>query len=90
MKTVCEATLSTDVQLRRVAMESIVKIGTMFYDKLKDYIDALFKITVQAAKTDVEEVALQALEFWSSVAEIEQDINDEADFVRLVIYFLLF
>jgi importin subunit beta-1 len=82
MKTICEATLSQDQRVRKVAMECIVKIAFLYYDRLKDYMDALYQITVKAAKTDAEEVALQAIEFWSTIAEIETEILEEAEYIR--------
>lgn len=36
----------------------------------------LFNITVKAAKEEPEEVALQALEFWCTIAEEELEIQD--------------
>ena len=39
---------------------------------------ALFGITVEAMKSQDEDVALQGIEFWSTVAEEEIDLSLEA------------
>ena len=39
---------------------------------------ALFAITVQAMKSDIDEVALQGIEFWSNVCDEEVDLAIEA------------
>ena len=37
MSQVCEATQASDVRVREVAMQSLVKIVSLYYDKLKPY-----------------------------------------------------
>jgi hypothetical protein len=39
---------------------------------------ALFSITVDAMKSDTDEVALQGIEFWSNVCDEEVDLQIEA------------
>ena len=39
---------------------------------------ALFAITLDAMKADVDEVALQGIEFWSNVCDEEVDLQIEA------------
>jgi importin subunit beta-1 len=77
MKVVCEATLSPNAKIRKVAFESIGRIAALYYNKLQPYMEALFTITVKAAETDIEDVALQAIEFWSTLAEVEDQIIEE-------------
>ena len=38
--------------------------------------DVLFPMTVAAIKTDVEEVAMLAVEFWSTLCETETNLGD--------------
>jgi len=38
---------------------------------------ALFPITLEAMKSDVDEVALQGIEFWSNVSDEEVDLAIE-------------
>ncbi|CAI0552395.1 unnamed protein product [Linum tenue] len=77
MRVVCETTQSTDVKIRQAAFECLVSISTMYYEKLAPYIEEIFKITSKAMKEDEESVALQAVEFWSSICDEEIDILEE-------------
>ena len=44
-----------------------------YYDKLPAYMQDIFSLTQRTVKGDEEEVVLQALEFWCTVAEEELD-----------------
>ncbi|KAG7219081.1 hypothetical protein INR49_019344 [Caranx melampygus] len=52
---------------------------------------ALFAITIEAMKSDIDEVALQGIEFWSNVCDEEMDLAIEASEVcgRFVLLFRL-
>ena len=75
---ICEATQSTDSGVRAAAYECIVQIACQYYDKLQDYMVTLFELTTAAIDGDEEKVALQAIEFWSTLCEEEIDLIDEA------------
>ncbi|XP_043715814.1 importin subunit beta-1 [Telopea speciosissima] len=77
MRVVCEATLSFEVKIRQAAFECLVSISSTYYDKLAPYIQDIFNITAKAVKEDEEPVALQAIEFWSSICDEEIDIIEE-------------
>ncbi|XP_047968974.1 importin subunit beta-1-like [Salvia hispanica] len=77
MRVVCEATHSTEVKIRQAAYECLVSIGSTYYDKLAPYIQVIFNITSKAVREDEEPVALQAIEFWSSICDEEIDLLDE-------------
>ncbi|XP_022922215.1 importin subunit beta-1-like [Cucurbita maxima] len=77
MRVVCEATLSPEVRIRQAAFECLVSIASTYYDKLARYIQDIFGITAKAVKEDEEPVALQAVEFWSSICDEEIDILEE-------------
>lgn len=77
--TICQATQSEDPLVREAAYECIVTIAYMYYDKLQDYMQTLFQLTFATIRTDVEKVALQAIEFWSTLAESEQELIDLAN-----------
>lgn len=77
MRMVCEATLSPDVRVRQAAFECLVSIGSTYYDKLAPYIQDIFAITSKAVKEDEEPVALQAIEFWSSICDEEIEIQED-------------
>ncbi|KAK6135323.1 hypothetical protein DH2020_030911 [Rehmannia glutinosa] len=77
MRVVCEATLSPDLKIRQAAYECLVSIGSTYYEKLAPYIQDIFNITSKAVREDEEPVALQAIEFWSSICDEEIDILEE-------------
>lgn len=77
MQAICEATQCPDARVRAAAYECIVNIAFQYYSKLRDYMPTLFQITFETIKKDDENVALQALEFWSTVAEEEIELLDE-------------
>lgn len=77
MRVVCETAISPDVKLRLAAFECLVAISSTYYDKLSPYIQDVFNITAKAIREDEEPVALQAVEFWSSICDEEIDILDE-------------
>jgi importin subunit beta-1 len=77
MQAICQATQSKDVKVRASSFECLVQIAYQYYDKLSDYMNALFQLTTKAIEMDEEEVALNAIEFWSTICEEEMDILDE-------------
>ncbi|KAL3653658.1 Importin subunit beta-1 [Castilleja foliolosa] len=77
MRVVCEATLTPEVKIRQAAFECLVSIGSTYYEKLAPYIQDIFNITSKAVREDEEPVALQAIEFWSSICDEEIDILEE-------------
>ncbi|KAG6605793.1 Importin subunit beta-1, partial [Cucurbita argyrosperma subsp. sororia] len=77
MRVVCEATLCPEVKIRQAAFECLVSIASTYYDKLARYIQDIFGITAKAVREDEEPVALQAIEFWSSICDEEIDILEE-------------
>ncbi|XP_026426591.1 importin subunit beta-1-like [Papaver somniferum] len=77
MRVVCEATLSPEVKIRQAAFECLVSISSTYYDKLAMYMQDIFNITAKAVREDEEPVALQAIEFWSSICDEEIDILEE-------------
>lgn len=72
MQMVCQGTLAGDVKVRRAAWECLVRIAEAYYVKLPQYMNDIFNLTQHAVRGgDEEQVALQALEFWSTIAEEE-------------------
>lgn len=83
MQVVCEATQSPDTQVRVAALQCLVKIMSLYYQHMEHYMGpALFAITMEAMKSDIDEVALQGIEFWSNVCEEEVDLAIEASEAR--------
>ncbi|KAM5560511.1 hypothetical protein ABKV19_021596 [Rosa sericea] len=75
MKIICETALSKEVEVRQAAFECLASIASMYYSVLGTYMQALFELTSNAVKGDVEPVALQAIEFWSSICEKEIELQ---------------
>ncbi|VVC34796.1 Armadillo-type fold,Armadillo-like helical,Importin-beta, N-terminal domain [Cinara cedri] len=74
MEVVCKATQSTDIPIRVASLQCLVKIVSLYYENMEMYMTTLFPITLNAIKSELEEEALQGIEFWSSVAEEEAEI----------------
>ncbi|XP_015608846.1 importin subunit beta-1 isoform X3 [Cephus cinctus] len=78
MEVVCEATQSSHTQVRVAALQCLVKIMSLYYQYMEPYMaPALFPITLEAMKSDIDEVALQGIEFWSNVSDEEVDLSME-------------
>ncbi|KAJ2001082.1 karyopherin Kap95 [Coemansia thaxteri] len=80
MQTVCEATQSPDSTVQVAAYECLVRIMQLYYDKMGLYMEkALLGLTVTGMKHSEEKIALQAIEFWSTLCdeEIELQIEEE-------------
>ncbi|XP_062583910.1 importin subunit beta-1-like [Saccostrea cucullata] len=72
MQVVCEATKSSDTKVKVAAFQCLVKIVSLYYTHMHSYMGlALTSITMEAMKSDVDEIALQGIEFWSTVCEKE-------------------
>ncbi|KAL9923916.1 importin subunit beta [Glossina fuscipes] len=82
MEVVCEATQSSDSQVCVAALQCLVKIMSLYYQYMEPYMaQALFPITLEAMKSDNDQIALQGIEFWSNVSDEEIDLaieNQEA------------
>ncbi|BFG36435.1 hypothetical protein CerSpe_227090 [Prunus speciosa] len=76
MKMVCETALSKEVDIRQAAFECLASIASRYYVVLEPYMQALFELTSNAVKGDEEAVALQAIEFWSSICDEEIELQE--------------
>ncbi len=80
MQVVCEATQSTDVKVKVAALQCLVRIMSLYYQYMETYMGpALFAITLEAMKSEIDEVALQGIEFWSNVCDEEVDLSIEKE-----------
>lgn len=76
MKVVCETAISKEPEIRQAAFECLVSIASTYYEVLEPYMQALFQLTSNAVKGDEETVALQAIEFWSSICDEEIELQE--------------
>jgi len=79
MQVICESAVFQDTKVRIASMESLVKIAQLYYDKLAPYMQRIFNITLEAIKKDDEQVAQQAVEFWSTICDEEIFLQEEAE-----------
>eukprot|EP00467_Chlorarachnion_reptans_P001009 CAMPEP_0114495092 /NCGR_PEP_ID=MMETSP0109-20121206/5014_1 /TAXON_ID=29199 /ORGANISM="Chlorarachnion reptans, Strain CCCM449" /LENGTH=972 /DNA_ID=CAMNT_0001672199 /DNA_START=429 /DNA_END=3347 /DNA_ORIENTATION=+ len=83
MKMLCEAATSTEHRVKIIGYESLALIAERFYGKLAPYMEAIYTLTVQSlqrqtSEPEDDEVAVVAIEFWSVLAEVEDDLLYEA------------
>eukprot|EP00026_Physarum_polycephalum_P002142 Phypoly_transcript_02146.p1 GENE.Phypoly_transcript_02146~~Phypoly_transcript_02146.p1 ORF type:complete len:854 (+),score=127.98 Phypoly_transcript_02146:100-2661(+) len=71
LKVVCAATCSPSEQLKVAGYECLVKIASLYYVYLPTYMQTLFGLTLESIKKDPQPVALQAIEFWSTICDEE-------------------
>jgi len=80
MTITCQATTQCpDTRVKVVGLQCLVKIVSMYYEYMEAYMGpALFAITIDAMKSEEDEIVLQGVEFWSSVCDEEIDLAIEA------------
>lgn len=77
MKVICDTAVSKEVEIRQAAFECLVAIASTYYSHLDPYMQTIFNLTASAVKGDEEQVALQAVEFWSAICDEEIALQDE-------------
>jgi len=78
MQVICEATQAEDMRIQQGAYGCLNRIMGLYYDKMRFYMEkALFGLTIQGMKSDEEDVAKLAVEFWCTVCEEEISIEDD-------------
>lgn len=87
MQVICEATQADDTRIQQGAYGCLNRIMGLYYDKMRFYMEkALFGLTIQGMKSDEEDVAKLAVEFWCTVCEEEISIEDDNHQVRLELH----
>eukprot|EP00878_Enallax_costatus_P011619 GHUV01012128.1.p1 GENE.GHUV01012128.1~~GHUV01012128.1.p1 ORF type:complete len:603 (+),score=213.52 GHUV01012128.1:279-2087(+) len=79
MQMVCQGTSAPDQRIRLASFTCLHEIAQAYYSKLPAYMGEIFNVSVKAINEDAEEVALQAVEFWSTLCDIELDLEDDDD-----------
>ena len=54
-------------------MQILVEIARLYYDHFDTFIEPLSKFTFEMAQTGSDQVAAQAIEFWSTICEAERE-----------------
>ncbi|EGD72145.1 hypothetical protein PTSG_11556 [Salpingoeca rosetta] len=80
MMAVCNSTLSGDAKVVETSIQCLVDIADVYYHHLQEYMnDALFPIMNTAMRSETTEIALQGIEFWTTIAERELELEDQAE-----------
>ena len=83
MQVVCEATQADDLRVQAGAFGCLNRIMGSYYDKMRFYMEkALFGLSIMGMKSEEEDVAKLAIEFWCTVCEEEIAIEDDNAAVR--------
>ncbi|KAL4873877.1 hypothetical protein BDV12DRAFT_54529 [Aspergillus spectabilis] len=78
MQVVCEATQAEDLRVQAGAFGCLNRIMGAYYDKMSFYMEkALFGLSIMGMKSEEEDVAKLAIEFWCTVCEEELAIEDD-------------
>jgi importin subunit beta-1 len=86
MQVVCEATQAQDARIQQGAFGCLNRIMALYYDNMRYYMEkALFGLTILGMKSEDEDVAKLAVEFWSTVCEEENAIEDDNAQVRTAV-----
>lgn len=75
MNAIFQATQIDDEEALKYLMQSLCDIARVNYDYLEEYILPIGEMTVKYINSDMKEVALQAIEFWTSLCEVELERN---------------
>ncbi|CAF9925757.1 MAG: karyopherin beta [Heterodermia speciosa] len=83
MQVICEATQSDDSRIQAGAYACLNRIMGLYYEKMRFYMEkALFGLTIMGMKSQEEDVAKLATEFWCTVCEEEISIEDDNELAR--------
>ena len=72
IRLLCTTGQSSDVRLRVLAFQALCEIALLYYDFIGSNLSDIWTATFNAMTRDEENVAVLAVEFWNSVADIER------------------
>merc|ERR1719436_1707224 len=72
----CRCTGADAEVVRISAFECLVQIATEYYDFLMPYMNIIGPLTWETIKSAPEDVAIPAMEFWSTVCDEELDLME--------------
>ena len=64
---------SSDEEVREAALNTLQEVGSLQYDSVEVYFKQICLVTAAAAKSESDKVGAQAFEFWTTLAEDEQN-----------------
>ena len=77
MSTICDAASIPNDAIRSVAFDCLAQIAYLYYNNLQDYMTKIFELTAAAIR-QFDDVSKNAIEFWSTICDTEQERLDEA------------
>ena len=66
-------------EVQEAAMRCLVAVAEYHYEHLGEFMQPIFNLTSNAIKQAGDRIAMQAVEFWSQVCEVELDIMNEIE-----------
>ena len=74
-----EAAQCTAVEVRVLAYNCLDQIAEMYYESMQEYMTVIYQLTTDAIRnpSEDESVKMAAIEFWSTVAGVEQVLLEE-------------
>lgn len=79
MQVVCQGAVASDARIRVQSFTCLHEIAANYYGRLPPYMQEIFNLTVKAIRGDEEDVALQAVEFWSTLCDYELELAEEGE-----------
>ncbi|VVB13097.1 unnamed protein product [Arabis nemorensis] len=76
MRIVFDKAMSHEAEIRHAAFECLVSIASIYYEVMEQYMGTIGLLTSEAINGDEESVALKALEFWSSICNVEIELQE--------------
>jgi importin subunit beta-1 len=77
-KLLCNQLFSSNQIVRALVFEIFDKMAQNFYFLIENYMPLIFDLTLTTIKNDEERNSIQAIEFWSTIAEKEIEINTKS------------
>nr|UXY87347.1 importin beta-1 SU [Cryptomonas sp.] len=75
IRSVCDQIKNTDISIRALSFETLDKMAQNYYYLLEEYVSILFELTIETISNDNDLVVLQVIEFWSTIADEEFQLN---------------
>jgi importin subunit beta-1 len=82
MQMVFSAAVSEEQKVREIAYQCLHEIAFLYYECLPSFMQFILDLTANAMKKESEVVQLQAIEFWSTICDVESDIARENEEVH--------
>eukprot|EP01137_Pigoraptor_chileana_P000085 Opistho-2@35669 len=72
---VCTSNGSDDVKVK--GFHALARTVELYYEFMKDYMEALFSLTIHGMRSKNEDIVKASIEFWSTICEVEHGIAME-------------